>query len=382
MATVDFVLVLVCLFGQGASRGSPDVHANLRVDSVGGSGKINATAEGSRTSQQGSWDLVLVHCREEYNASHVKFDLTSDVQRRRNMDQYKPGEKEAKDHGDRHGFSWVVDDFTKNPEHLGFRKTLVYEKCGSRTNFGEKVTKVQGRQPELRTDFGHRNWIAPYELTYLQHILENYDDLADWTVFLHGFPEDHNRHLAKWLDAFRRPTTSDAVYIPFGIRWFDREIGLIAQKKLQIYESMKVNGQEQQQISCIGNAEFMVSKSAIRQRDMKFWKNLENVFFKEEALNKPPPEDAQPPQISSENAQPARPPQIEARVSADAAEAARSLYPAIEIAWPVIFGRPPLDTKPNETFYCEWFEKGTLSPCGGGTAAFDSCWHKSDMKDC
>ena len=67
-------------------------------------------------------------------------------------------------------------------------------------------------------------------------------------------------------------------------------------------------------------------------------------------------------------------PPVDARSSQDAGEAAASQLGEIETAWPIIFGRPPQDTQPDEKFYCEWFENRTFSPCGGGKVAFTECW--------
>merc|ERR1719420_502021 len=52
------------------------------------------------------------------------------------------------------------------------------------------------------------------ESAYIKYIVDHYDDLGDWTVFVHGFPEEHNRYLFAWLAAFKRPKPTSPAYIP------------------------------------------------------------------------------------------------------------------------------------------------------------------------
>ena len=344
---------------KGASHGSADAHAHLRVErNELRDEKHHSKAREETTLRTGTWDLVLVHCKESYNHRNV------------NYWHGEPGDSKKipltpvpKNHGERDGFSYVVEAASKDPKRLGFRRAFNYEKCGSQYNFGPNFTRVEGRHAETTTDFNHRGWVTPYELTYLQHILENYEDLPDWTVFMHGFPEDHNKHLIDWLSAFRRPRTPDAVYIPFGFTWVDRIINRVAQRKLKILDSMRVDGQEQDTVSCMTGAQFMVSKEAIRKHNMTFWKNLDNIFFKDKNVNAPTEGE---------------PTIVDARVSTDAGEGTESLYGAIEIAWPIIFGRPPLDKKPGEQFYCHWFKEQKHSPCRGGEQSIGwQCYQKN-----
>ena len=75
--------------------------------------------------------------------------------------------------------------------------------------------------------------------------MDNYNNLPDWVVFLHGFPEEHNNLLFDWLSAFKRPKPSSPVYIPLEQRIFvSRPVPMSFMAKLGLKDELRSNASE------------------------------------------------------------------------------------------------------------------------------------------
>ena len=79
-------------------------------------------------------------------------------------------------HGGRSGYSYMLQEAAnKKLENLfGFRNVFVYERCNSTSEIGPGFTRVIARQAEYVTDFAREASVAPYEFTYVQHIVDNF----------------------------------------------------------------------------------------------------------------------------------------------------------------------------------------------------------------
>lgn len=329
---------------------------------------------------QGTWDLVLVHCEELYNTTDE--NLTRQIL------------------GKKSGRSILVDEVAKGA--LGFRKVLIYEKCGSNL-VGQHFTRVEARPTPNILGTENLKFYAPYEPTYLEHVVESYDDLPDWTVFAHGFPEDHNKHFFDWLAAFRRPVSKSPVYIPMSVGpWTKQGVQPRIQERLQIEKMMKFRGKQEGEVNFMANAVFMVSKHAILRKPIPFWKNLEYLAFDEPGFFLPTPAGASAAAAAAPRPSNASGDAVPLVGRADLLTAVSMLkrsvnsitiaarangtnettngtngtmassYAAVgdaeaalgdgrlEGLWPVVFGRPPRDEPPDEKFYCTWFANTTI----------------------
>ncbi|KAJ9462299.1 hypothetical protein DIPPA_09811 [Diplonema papillatum] len=94
--------------------------------------------------------------------------------------------------------SWLYDGWGRQYSHT------VYERArdpGTAVNFADGYTnrlEVTGHGERLHLmNFGDEG------VAFLRFIIDNYDDLPDVTVFLHGSPERHNRNIGAWIGCLR-----------------------------------------------------------------------------------------------------------------------------------------------------------------------------------
>ena len=131
-------------------------------------------------------DIVLVHCAEFGNLPGKYVKLR-----------------------DKH--SRVVEEAGRYNGTLRLRRSFIYSKCQTRAQVGPAFQHVDISENEMGKRPGESAFRE--ESGYIKYIVDHYHDLASWTVFLHGFPEDHNALLFEWLEAFKRPVPSAPVYI-------------------------------------------------------------------------------------------------------------------------------------------------------------------------
>ena len=140
----------------------------------------------------------------------------------------------------------------------------------------ETNPKWPGRQSSYREESG-----------YIKHIVDNYHDLADWTVFLHGFPEEHNAYLFAWLDAFKRQKPESPAYIPVNsVNFIQRDIpkellfklGLNAEVDLATMVDSSNKHNEYLGTSTVCCAQFVVSSQAITRHSLDFYVHIQRLF--------------------------------------------------------------------------------------------------------
>jgi len=123
--------------------------------------------------------------------------------------------------------------------------------------------------------------------TYLHHILQHYDCLADYTVFLQGYPFDHSPYLEDILKELRTRIATGEI-IPFHI--ISKDIYRIHVQGEDTYSHMLLEPiytqlfgppAEHRTIEFGAGAHFMVSKAAILSRPKAFYEAMLSLLDKE-----------------------------------------------------------------------------------------------------
>ena len=141
-----------------------------------------------------------------------------------------------------------------------FSNVIIYNKgTPLPDNFNEICLKNVGRE-------GH---------TYYKHIYDNYDNLADYTIFLQGFPFDHSPHIISTLNQY--VNTAD-LNIDFE---FLSERILVCNLSgcshhggiplIDTYEKIFGERKETMEFKFGAGAQFIVSKKTILQRPKEFY---------------------------------------------------------------------------------------------------------------
>ena len=351
-------------------------------------------------SEQATMDLVLVHCSEKYFL-------------------------QSGGDGRSRGFSPLVWDAgtagTRN-SILRVRRSFVYTKCKEPLRVGPafQVVDMSYESPRSGQSFERE------ESGYIKHILDHYDDLADWTVFVHGYPEEHNDKLLAWLDAFKRQRPTSAVYVPINAFGFVHRMidpGFVAKLGLKGEVSSvidsdghMVNGLPTATVCC---AQFIVSSQAIKYRSRKFWSNIQGLFkrkefkllvqqtamtmLKEEQLGvgdqiaietrtnatnaTVEPRKRESTRSATANAAAGDPlDNLEVMKEASVDREGSMAYRVFETVWHVLFGQPAVGDNVlthskkylnrTRSYWCTWFEESKESPCAlnGGPPKQTQCW--------
>ncbi len=121
--------------------------------------------------------------------------------------------------------------------------------------------------------------------TYLHHICENYDNLADFTIFAQGKPFDHAFDFHKTLRALTAATPDKS-----GFRWLGHIIDTDDENGARLFatwskskgdERLDMNGFHRALFGIDGpatytfvlGAQFIASRDLIRLRSLAFWRN-------------------------------------------------------------------------------------------------------------
>jgi hypothetical protein len=120
--------------------------------------------------------------------------------------------------------------------------------------------------------------------TYLYHIVENYNNLADYNVFLQGFPYDHkpdldyilldlifnNKYSFKWLSNWSIETDFEYIREPYRIPYVNFKE--MYKKLFDVYPDPHTS------FIFHANGQFVVSKEKIHERPLEFYKKYLNFF--------------------------------------------------------------------------------------------------------
>jgi len=117
--------------------------------------------------------------------------------------------------------------------------------------------------------------------TYIHHIIEHYDDLGDYTVFLQGNPHDHSSNTENKIHTFATvpAVRSDLFFVS------DRAIadsrsshGVTGTLKWGLVYDTLFEGKAEGFIYSQG-AQYIVSRKAIQFRSLKFYKFMIDAYF-------------------------------------------------------------------------------------------------------
>ena len=358
---------------------------------------------------EGTMDLVMVHCNEE-------FDIVNGG------------------NGLNQGFSPVLWDAGNRDGLLRLRRRIIYTKCRAPLRVGPavKIVNMSYESYQIGASFERE------ESAYIKYIVDHYWDLADWTVFVHGFPEEHNRHLFAWLDSFKRPKPTSPVFIPLNSKYvlyrpilksFLLRIGLGKEVKLaaQLNPSEENSDVVQTVAHCC--SQFVVSSQAIKLRPLTYWQNVQNLF-RHQAFRSLVEQTATIMARDEKSAVGVRRTDTTVTDATDVRSAAfgaepwtesggsdfstkvpssgdvmretrreyaerlalmssgtvdlegSKTYEAFESVWHILFGHPVRDqdmlqnNSASRAYYCEWFNDQTNSPCKMRNliGKWDRCW--------
>ena len=114
--------------------------------------------------------------------------------------------------------------------------------------------------------------------TYLYHIIQNYDQLADHTCFLQGHPFDHSPDLEQRLQAFVTvPFYSLSRVYSINLCYDPTDFSLHA-LLIHMYERVFGQAKTNHEFTFGAGAQFIVSRDAIRSRPKSFYENLLRIM--------------------------------------------------------------------------------------------------------
>jgi len=123
--------------------------------------------------------------------------------------------------------------------------------------------------------------------TYLHHIIENYETLADYTVFLQGRPFDHCPDLMERLHRYEEQLRFGLVpledFIPLGHHCTCDAIGM-PQHQLPIAQTYRILFNElntPHSFTFVVGAQFVVSRKAIQSRSHLFYRRAIEMVNKD-----------------------------------------------------------------------------------------------------
>ena len=140
-----------------------------------------------------------------------------------------------------------------------FNNVLIYNKGGALEDLHFKLYNV-GRESH----------------TFYYHICNNYNKLADYTIFLQGAPFDHSPNLVKNIKKFMKKTNIDFAFLSENIKKCNLNQCPHHPTPLPLKSTYKkIFGKEAETDFTFGaGAQFIVSKEAIRRRSLKFYTNI------------------------------------------------------------------------------------------------------------
>lgn len=153
-------------------------------------------------------------------------------------------------------------------------------------NLSNLNIKIYNKSDEYNEDFIHLKNIGREAHTYLTHIVNNYDNLSDYTCFLQGNPFDHlNVSLDKLIDVIK----SNEDFIPLNVYFECNMNGLPHHNNLEldklIFDEYFIEKPEK--VKFVVGAQFIVSKKSIKRRKVEFYKKLLNQFYRDDISNHP-----------------------------------------------------------------------------------------------
>jgi Protein of unknown function (DUF3431)/Putative papain-like cysteine peptidase (DUF1796) len=170
---------------------------------------------------------------------------------------------------------FVIARYQENLEWANGLNCVIYSKDSSPHNSAHPVISL----PNIGRE-GH---------TYLHHIITNYDNLDDYTVFLQGYPFDHTPYLE---DIIREIQNSVERNEPLAFRTISKTVLEIVVKDHvadwngyfnldEVYTKIFGKSKADQRFSFGAGAQFVVSKETILSRPKSFYENMITLLDKE-----------------------------------------------------------------------------------------------------
>lgn len=116
-------------------------------------------------------------------------------------------------------------------------------------------------------------------LTYLYHIVENYDNISEWTVFLQGNPFDHCKNIIEIIN--NMPHSLDTLYkcsngcYPLAHTYYEEseETGrLLGVYPEELYKRFFISGKKIFRYA--SGAQYIVNKKNIINKSLKFYQDI------------------------------------------------------------------------------------------------------------
>ena len=161
----------------------------------------------------------------------------------------------------------VISRYNENVEWAnGLDDCLIYNKGTTEFNTRHPVIAL----PNVGRE-GH---------TYLHHIIMNYNNLDDYTVFLQGFPFDHTPCLEQIVNDAKQQICEKKTLSPYSI--ISKNVYTIGLDKgeyshglaKEVYPKIFGKEKEEHTFTFGAGAQFIVSKEAILSRTKEFYKNM------------------------------------------------------------------------------------------------------------
>lgn len=146
---------------------------------------------------------------------------------------------------------------------------------------------IYNKGGELQVPNIKLNNIGRESHTYLYHIVHNYDNLSDYTIFVQGQPFDHSPGFYEHVQNILNSDGNFPDFFWLTTNMFRTDFEYKREPNMSVCPYLKfayetIFGEEPNFESFIfgGGAQFCVSKSRIQERPLSFYENILNIFEK------------------------------------------------------------------------------------------------------
>jgi hypothetical protein len=154
-----------------------------------------------------------------------------------------------------------------------------YKECRKIYNKGDEIEEQSVALPDIGRE----------AYTYIYHVVNNYNDLADYTAFVQGHPFDHVPYFHQIIEKFlNSESPEDFVWLSSWLIYSglgglkDHHLGnKYSQEFDENFYKFFQDEPARQDFEFGAGAEFIVSKKSIQSRPLEFYQNA-LAFFEEE----------------------------------------------------------------------------------------------------
>ena len=123
--------------------------------------------------------------------------------------------------------------------------------------------------------------------TYIRHIVDNYNNLSDYTIFVQGNPFDHSPGLIGYIENILNLEENNKDFSWLTSNMFRTDFEYKREPNMSVcpyikfaYETIFGESPDFEAFIFGGGAQFCVSKSRIQERPLSFYKNILDIFEK------------------------------------------------------------------------------------------------------